>query len=682
MIEAKGLEDLGGVQTYVSAYIEKDPEWKDEEFRQYLGTFSSERIIFSTSPADGCEPLWSECLTFPSLFEKNTIILDVVRSTGKIIGQVKVPMAMMDLDTSVVSSTEEKSEVEELSSAEERFSSSKKNLSGKNSVLNPIVTESKISEEEEIESDGKFESDIEENIDLEKRSLGLHRWLPILDSKGNTKGHLHICVRALQACDLKDLTLSGTEFKESRNQLMTASAFYKDDLEFAKKYKVFNGTWNVGNAVPSEDLSEWIPSDGTHDILAIGCQECKYEPRSGFSTNKDDWINTLTDAVGPGYERLDYVQMWQIALAVFVKSNLIPEISEVTKGTEATGIGRVMGNKGGVKISFHVRHTSFCFINSHLAAHQDKVAERNADVMEIVNEIKSGCKNADLTNSFNYCFWMGDLNYRIEYGESAKEKKPSDEVFTEMVNMIAKTQYEELFEYDQLKNEMERRNIFANFHEGVYEFEPTFKVKKGETLVYDPKRSPSWCDRILWKNTNGSPVKQVWFENAKTVTSSDHKPVGSSFEIEAFYFKNACELKFDECSAFISDLRIDPLREKSLKNASIKFSSPILEGECISITPSLLDEGKTQQFPIRFTNIERLKQYFIVVEIFTPDAKIGYGQICLSKMIMKPTKYFQPFPFKCLITKGTQAQARLFGSLNFKWTIEARRRYSKLRYNL
>ena len=39
----------------------------------------------------------------------------------------------------------------------------------------------------------------------------------------------------------------------------------------------------------------------------------------------------------------------------------------------------MMGNKGGVGIRMDINNSSIAFICSHLAAHREKVAERNAD---------------------------------------------------------------------------------------------------------------------------------------------------------------------------------------------------------------------------------------------------------------------------------------------------------------
>ena len=57
------------------------------------------------------------------------------------------------------------------------------------------------------------------------------------------------------------------------------------------------------------------------------------------------------------------------------------------------GIGK---NKGGVALALRLRNTRLCFVNSHLAAHQDKVIQRNQDVRNILRNTRLGSTMCDL----------------------------------------------------------------------------------------------------------------------------------------------------------------------------------------------------------------------------------------------------------------------------------------------
>ena len=89
-----------------------------------------------------------------------------------------------------------------------------------------------------------------------------------------------------------------------------------------------------------------------------------------YPSCKADWVDTLLRHIGSEkYSLLAYHQMWQIRIAVFVLSRQKHKVNTVEVSQEATGIAHVLGNKGAVAVSLSFRHTSFCFVNCHLAAH-------------------------------------------------------------------------------------------------------------------------------------------------------------------------------------------------------------------------------------------------------------------------------------------------------------------------
>jgi hypothetical protein len=193
-------------------------------------------------------------------------------------------------------------------------------------------------------------------------------------------------------------------------------------------------------------------------------------------------------------------------------------VSGAATGTEATGIGHVGTNKGGISISFSVNGTSFLFIGSHLAAHQEKVSDRNSDYREIINGIKPLNGQYDATNETQYVFWMGDLNYRLDIDRP------------QAIAMIQKGRLEELYQHDQLAKERKEGKVFCGFNEAKIVFNPTYKYERGNRNYTEEKqRVPSWCDRILWKSHPDSKVTCLTYECADDVMTSDHSPVYAIF---------------------------------------------------------------------------------------------------------------------------------------------------------
>ncbi|KAK9266906.1 hypothetical protein L1049_027165 [Liquidambar formosana] len=109
----------------------------------------------------------------------------------------------------------------------------------------------------------------------------------------------------------------------------------------------------------------------------------------------------------------------------------------------------------------------------------------------------------------NKIFWFGDLNYRL--------------------NMLD----------TELSKGLRSGHVFDGWKEGLINFPPTYKyeidsdryvgenLKEGET-----KRSPAWCDRILWL---GKGIKQLSYGRAEK-RLSDHRPVSSTFLLEVEVF--------------------------------------------------------------------------------------------------------------------------------------------------
>lgn len=89
-----------------------------------------------------------------------------------------------------------------------------------------------------------------------------------------------------------------------------------------------------------------------------------------------------------------------------------------------TGLGGYHGNKGAVVTRFLLEDTPFCFVNCHLAAHQNQISARNNDISQILKDCsftalaRKGAwergGDGSLILDHEIVFWSGDLNYRID----------------------------------------------------------------------------------------------------------------------------------------------------------------------------------------------------------------------------------------------------------------------------
>ncbi|GLC37179.1 hypothetical protein PLESTM_000551100 [Pleodorina starrii] len=247
---------------------------------------------------------------------------------------------------------------------------------------------------------------------------------------------------------------------------------------------------------------------------------------------RDLWEERLKEAVGPGYFMVASAHMGQIRLLLFARNDVYAAIGDVRTAKQATGVAGVATNKGGVGISLRVWETTIAFVNSHLAAHQDRTRARNNNYRDIIRGLKLDWQgsNMDVLTAFHHVVWVGDLNYRLDYGQQAvsRSESPTAADFTSLVAEVHQGAFAKLLEVDQLRREMGAKRAFLGFHEGTINFEPSFKVLRRRGYDYNPQRSPAYCDRILYRSN--LPLKQirvVSYFSPSDIATSDHKPVGA-----------------------------------------------------------------------------------------------------------------------------------------------------------
>ncbi|KAK9057323.1 hypothetical protein SSX86_022158 [Deinandra increscens subsp. villosa] len=235
-------------------------------------------------------------------------------------------------------------------------------------------------------------------------------------------------------------------------------------------------------------------------------------------------------------------QMVGIYLTIWVKSDLRDDVRNMKVSCVGRGLMGYLGNKGSISISMSLHQTSFCFICSHLTSGQKEGDElrRNSDVMEILRKTRfprvqrTGDEDSPQTIlEHDRIIWLGDLNYRIALSYRTAK------ALVEMQNWRA------LLEKDQLRIEQRRGHAFKGWSEGRIYFPPTYKYSNnsdryaGDDLhPKEKRRTPAWCDRILWY---GRGLHQMSYVRGES-RFSDHRPVYSIFiaEVESV---NRCRIK-------------------------------------------------------------------------------------------------------------------------------------------
>jgi hypothetical protein len=240
------------------------------------------------------------------------------------------------------------------------------------------------------------------------------------------------------------------------------------------------------------------------------------------------------------YRQVGFYSLWGIHLLVVARAEVAQHLCRYGQDTEATGIGGVMGNKGGCVISFAYKDvTNFAFVTTHLAAKQTKVLQRGQNYAEICRNIRIGSmprmKDAQLLHKVDHCFWFGDLNYRIDLGNASTEAE-----FNKVQRIIEAGDFEFLLGKDQLQREKRLGRPFGGFQEGTITFAPTYRMEKGRPGYNNKKnQNASYTDRILWRSSVGlkSNVTQLFYDSAPALYQSDHRPVSAGFKV-------ACSLPY------------------------------------------------------------------------------------------------------------------------------------------
>lgn len=244
------------------------------------------------------------------------------------------------------------------------------------------------------------------------------------------------------------------------------------------------------------------------------------------------------------------------AIGIIAISPFPLKFHKVRKGRSSCGYG-YSSMKGGaaLRLSYSSeghfnsgeKPVEMTFANFHLSAYEGDhyFQKRNNEVKRLMRSIEFG-DGYSLLKPGAHCFVMGDLNYR-----TSKKYNPNSVSSNQLLNLQDQSKLnhdniEELVKnYDELTSGRISDNLFAGFSEACINFRPTYKYHLN-TAIYNRKRSPSWCDRILYQSTYKTNKARVLsrskeiaaslpqvheYDSIKSILISDHHPVFLSITV-------------------------------------------------------------------------------------------------------------------------------------------------------
>lgn len=486
----------------------------------------------------------------------------------------------------------------------------------------------------------------------------------------------------------KEYSFEHPKQREYFCQLVQSMKLCHTNSKEIDQISVFIGTFNMGDAPPPSNILSWLTCQGEgkqrdknipfmgYDLYVIGTQESTLSEKEWMSRLKHS-IRQITPGLDKDYHVVTLSSLWGIRLTVLVKPDHQHRISNVRTSSVKTGIANALGNKGAVGVSFYFSNTSFCFINSHLTSGTEKMERRNQnyhDILKGLNLNSKGQSVFDLTNQFHHFYFLGDLNYRVEWNVQ------------DIFHHIGKKDYDTLLKYDQLNKQKNLDAVFVGFNESEITFPPTYRYELGLRTVYAYKKvkktkirinEPSWCDRILWRSFPGTYNENFTYGCSKDIVTSDHSPVFASFLVGILPPATIPENTQDNQNIKIIFGEVEATLKTSMCSRTffLEFHSTCMETkvtskkneECEQLTsdevrPVWRSEQLPELVPI-FPDTAYLEDQHILLALKSEDSGESYGECVLELKDKFTSNYVR---FSTILTHHGQKTGLIRGQMHIK----------------
>lgn len=228
-----------------------------------------------------------------------------------------------------------------------------------------------------------------------KRAIWIPLWLIWMSLQFTSSNIPEIALSTIS------LMTTRTKSSKKRSQVVLNATDINSVNYESMKLNVSIVTWNWAEKAPTLADCKFIKDlCGSNDIIALGIQELEdIKPRRKEGSRSRAW-KMIQQKTIKSHKCIAQHKMGGLQLSIFARKN----VSDLIEGYQvldvACGVGNVLTNKGAICILLRLFSKTVAFINSHLAAHQSKVKERNADYHRIMSKVIDKAQTKWLTKPY------------------------------------------------------------------------------------------------------------------------------------------------------------------------------------------------------------------------------------------------------------------------------------------